>query len=74
MTLIDCPHRKKVKILNINLEAEDKARLWELGISEDATVEVVRFFSKKPALIVCEGAVIAIGREYAGKITVSICE
>lgn len=74
MTLIDCPHRKKVKILNIDLEAEDKARLWELGIPEDATVEVVRFFSNKTALIVCEGAVIAIGREYAGKITVSICE
>ena len=70
MTLIDCPHRKKVKILNIDLEA----RLWELGISEDATVEVVRFFSNKTALIVCEGAVIAIGREYAEKITVSLCE
>lgn len=74
MTLIDCPHRKKVKILNINLESEDKARLWELGISENAAVEVVRFFAKTTALIVCEGAVIAIGREYAEKITVSICE
>ena len=74
MTLIDCPHRKKVKILNINLESEDKARLWELGIAEDAAGAVVRFFAKPTALIVCEGAVIAIGREYAEKITVSLCE
>lgn len=74
MTLTDCPHKKKVKILKISLNRDETARLWELGVCENAEVEVIRFFANKTALIVCEGAVIAIGREYAEKIAVSLCE
>ena len=38
-----------------------------------AKITLIRFFIGKTALVVVDGAVVAVGREYADKITVEIC-
>lgn len=73
MTLSALKPQTTAVIKSVDLKSEDKAVLWELGLIVGATITLIRFFIGKTALVVVDGAVVAVGREYADKITVEIC-
>ena len=73
MTLSALKPQTTAVIKSVDLKSEDKAVRWELGLSVGAKITLIRFFIGKTALVVVDGAVVAVGREYADKITVEIC-
>ena len=73
MTLSALKPQTTAVIKSVDLKSEDKAVLWELGLIVGAKITLISFFIGKTALVVVDGAVVAVGREYADKITVEIC-
>ena len=61
MTLSALKPQTTAVIKSVDLKSEDKAVLWELGLIVGAKITLIRFF------------IVAVGREYADKITVEIC-
>ena len=73
MTLSALKPQTTAVIKSVDLKSEDKAVLWELGLIVGPNITLIRFFIGETALVVVDGAVVAVGREYADKMTVEIC-
>lgn len=73
MKLTQLPPQLTAEIKAINLPPEDAAILWELGVGVKSKITLVRFFLRSTALVVVDGAVVAIGKEYADAIEAEPC-
>ncbi len=69
--LSDCKENAKFTIAKIDLPAKQSAKLDKLGVFEGETIKIEKKLGKSALILNASGAIIAVGREIADKISVT---